>query len=255
MKKKKKDTDLQKAVDEVFGKAVKKTKKVVDKKPKTKPKKSRKTRLMDKPFDVFIALTLMKNVIEEERAKLAKKFKGAAFEIFLEQMSQIGDKPDSFTARGDEGTALYSLKLRSSVSEDVAETLTRLDIPLKTFEIAADGLMLNPDIMWDQELLGKMATALKKVKELKPYFNTIFLSQEPTYSYQFTDETISGVLETVTKPKERLKLIKAITTIAMSQPKLNGGTAENDEVVQRALQLLSEKGVFNLSITKAKKEK
>lgn len=242
------------AIDEVFGKAVKnKThKKCVVKKPKAKPKKVRKTHHMDKPFDTFIALTLMKNVIEAERSKLAKKFKGDAFEIFVDQMANTGEKADSFTAKGDEGSALYSLRLRNAVSDEQAAKLDELNIPYTTHEIAADGLMLNPEIMWDQELLEKMATALKKVKELEPYFSTIFLSQEPTYSYALTDETISSVLE-MSNTKQKTALIKSLTSIAMSQPKLNNGTEESEEVVQRALQLLSEKGVFNLSITKGKK--
>jgi len=254
-KKAAKKTKAKTAIDEVFGKAVKdKTvqKKDVVKKPKAKPKKIRKTHNFDKPFDTFIALTLMKNVIEEERSKLARKFKGAAFEIFMDQMATTGEKPESFTAKGDEGTALYSLKLRSAISDELAEKLEKLNIPYTTHEIAADGLMLNPDIMWDQELLEKMAKALKNVKELEPYFSTIFLSQEPTYSYALTAETISHVLENVTNTKQRTALIKALTSLAMSQPKLNGGTEESEEVVQRALQLLSEKGVFSLSIGKKK---
>lgn len=226
------------AIAEVFGRASKA--KPTKKKKKTK-KKDREVIQLPKPFDLLVAGQIVANALKKLKAK--KKYanlKAQIFDFYFKKFTKDGKIAPSCVGECGEATALFSLRQMSSISEDTAKLLKKHQIPYAEDEIVLEGLMLNPEVMFDQDLLGKLALAVKKLKEFKNV--KLFLDQEAICQYTATAATYAKAAK-IKDVKVREKILKQLTHLAMCYPKLD----ESSEAAQiKALKLLSKKGVFDI---------
>jgi hypothetical protein len=222
-----------------------------------KKRKNRRTIKFAKPFDLLIALTLVDKVIAEKKEKMLPGFKTAAFSVF-EQMLLNGERPDldpaskSFKAKCDEFTALFSLKMKNIISEDLAKTLDKYKVPYKVHKSSDSSnppLQLNQELFYlPQEKLAKLAEAIKGVKELQGI--QVFTPQDPLMdatAYAMSDDTLPAVMA-IKNVKERTKILKALTTLAFSAQMIDGETEESDKAIAKALLVLSQKGVLSVGL-------
>jgi hypothetical protein len=227
------------AIAEVFGRTSKA--KATKKKKKTTKKKDREIIQLPKPFDLLVAGQIVANALKKLKAK--KKYanlKAQIFDYYFTKFTKNGKIAPSCVGECGEATALFTLRQMASISEDTAELLKKHQIPYAEDEIVLEGLMLNPEVMFDQDLLAKLAMAVKKLKEFKDV--KLFLDQEAVCQYTATEETYKKVAK-IKDVKVREKLLKQLTNLAMSQSKLD----DSSEAAQiKALKLLSKKGVFDI---------
>jgi hypothetical protein len=220
-----------------------------------KPKKGKgKDRLqveMEEPFDTFVALTLVEKAIEGVKDQLGEQFKNEAFDVFMGQIMENGKQPDSFDGVCNDAQAAFQFKQRGQgFAKDIADRLAAANCPVDRTDKVPERFVINPEVLANQELLGKLAVALKSIKDFSGI--DIIQKQEPVYTYKFTEATIAAVKENVKDPTERAELLRAISTIAVAQAKLAGGDAKSESALTAALQHLASKGILNIG-SKGKK--
>jgi hypothetical protein len=227
------------AIASVFGSA--ETTKVKGKKKKSD---DRETVALPKPFDLIVAGSILQNALRKLRAKKEEaKFKAKIFNIFFQKWTKDGDISPSIVGECDRTTALFTLRKMSSISEDTANLLKKNRVPYQENEIVLEGYVLNPDIMFDQKLLGKLAVAVSKLKEFKGV--DLFLPQDAIKTYMVTEETYKRAAK-IKNIKEREKVLKALTSLSLGHPKIDGDGAGSEKAQKHALELLTQKGVFSI---------
>ena len=214
---------------------------------KTKKKKNRRTFKFDEPFDLLIALSIVSKVIGSKKDDLLPKAKGNAYTAF-EQLLLDGDSTKTIKAKCDTTTALFTMRNKNSFSDEIAEKFDKYDIPYIKNDLNAGSapnlLQINPEIFFlPQEVLQKLADVISKVKELAHL--QIFLPQEPSYSNGLADDTISEVMDKIKDRKERMRIVKALTSVAISEQKIDGESEESADAIVKAFQILVQKGVFS----------
>jgi hypothetical protein len=242
---KKKDTKQKKeelaAIADVFGTACKSE-------PKTKKGKKveREVIKLPKPFDLLVAGSILQSALRKLKAKDEyAKLKAKVFDIYFQKWTKNGDIIDpSVVGECDRATALFTLRKMSSMTEDTAMLLKKNKVPFNENNIILDGLVLNPDVMFDQDLLGALAIAVKKIKAFKNV--ELFLPQDAITTYTITEETFKRASK-IKNIKEREKVLTALTTMSMSQPKIDEEGASSTSAQTHALKLLSKKGIFQVT--------
>ena len=233
----------QDAINTVFKKPA-----VAPAKLKRKTTKEHHTIQMKKPFDVYCALAILDKIVEYKKGELARTFKGDSFHIFYDLLKK-GEHPESFTGRFQdkhhaEAKALFTLKKRHEITDELAEVLTQHGIIFSQTTISPDAsYRLNPDLFGaDQETLAKLAEAIKKVDGLDP--ETVFLPCEPVSMNLITEETIPSIMEKVKNDKDRAELIRKITSLQISNATLGGETWNSDAAKDAAIKILKDFGVI-----------
>jgi hypothetical protein len=229
------------AIADVFGSATI----AAPDKPKKGKGKERTQVEMDEPFDTFVALTLVEKAIEGVKDNLGEQFKNEAFDHFHVEIMETGVQPESFDGVCNDAQAAFQFKQRSQgFQKDIADRLAAANVPVDRTDKVPERFVINPEVLANQELLGKLAVALKSVKDFAGI--DIIQKQEPVYTYKFTDATIAAIKTNVKDPTERAELLRAISTIAVAQAKLAGGDAKSESALTAALQHLASKGILNL---------
>jgi hypothetical protein len=243
---KKKDTKKKKeelaAIADVFGNACKSEPR--DKKGKKK-KKEREVIKLPKPFDLLVAGSILQSALRKLKAKDEyAKLKAKVFDIYFQKWTKNGDIDPSVVGECDRATALFTLRKMNSMTEETAMLLKKNKVPFNENDIILDGLVLNPDVMFDQDLLGALAIAVKKIKAFKNV--ELFLPQDAITTYTITEETFKRASK-IKNIKEREKVLTALTTMSMSQPKIDEEGASSTSAQTHALKLLSKKGIFQVT--------
>jgi len=235
----------QSVIDQVFKKAEPKKPKKLKKRPNIK---ERTVVPMGKNFDVYCALAILDKVVEAQKKEFSKEFKDASFHVFYDMLKE-GDHPESFIGQYQnkqhaEAQALFTLKRRHEISDDLAEVLLSHDISFSRIVTEADAsYMLNPNLFGaDQEVLAKLAEAIKGVEGLDPA--DVFLPCEPVSQNFITDETIASVMEKVTNDKERSKIIKQITSLQIASTTLGGEEWNSQTAKDAAIKILKDFGLL-----------
>ena len=241
MKKNEKDVKKNEkdAIADVFGNAT------VTKAPE-KPKKSkdREEVEMGESFDTFVFATVASNALKGVVEQLGEQFKTSAFETFREKILATGIQPETFNGIRGEAQAAFEYRKRSAgLPAEMAERFDKLGIPYDSTDEVPERFVINPEVLGNQELLGKLAMALKEVKDFAGI--DIIQKQEASRKYQINDATIKAVVEKVKDKDEQSEILRSISTIAVARPKINGEDAKDESAVSKALRHLADVGILN----------
>lgn len=192
---------------------------------------------MSEEFESYVAIKLLKKAIEGAEKQLDKQFKDReAFEYFHQELVRTGSQPASFDGINNKATAQFQLKKRSAgFSGDIADQLGKLDIAFEKTEKIPERFTINPQLLEDQELLGKLAVAIKKMG----VDYDVIQKQKPVYSYQISKETAAQVSK-IKDNTIRAEIVRNIFSIAVAQPKID---TEKD-ALEEALEILQENGIL-----------
>ena len=209
------------------------------------PKKAKKS---DKPqvamtdkFEEYVALILVEKALEGVKKQLDKQFKdGEAFSHFDDVLVSSGHQPETFEGVNGRATAQFQFKKRSAgFNGEVAAMLDAQDISYDRSEKVPERFTINPMVLEDQALLGKLALAIKNMG----VDYEVIQKQAPVYSYQFNEETLAQVAK-IKDDESRAEILRAISSIAIAQAKIDG--IAKGEALEAALSILQEKGVLAL---------
>jgi hypothetical protein len=212
------------------------------------PKTTSKSKKSDKPqvemteeFEGYVALTLVQKALEGVKKQLDAQFKDQeAFDYFHEQLVKTSAQPKTFEGVNGRGSAQFQFKKRShGFSEDVAAMLDKHEIAYEKSEKIPERFTINPEVLNDQELLGKLAVAIKKMG-----VEDVIIKQEPVYSYQVAAETHAQIAK-IKDETIRAEIIRAVSSIAVAQAKIDGVDAKGG-ALEAALEILQEKGILSI---------
>lgn len=197
---------------------------------------------MSEEFEDYVAVKLLIKALEGVEKQLDRQFKDTeAFEYFHSELCRTQSQPS--TAEGVHGraTAQFQFKKRGhGFSKEVADQLDGHQISYEKTEKIPERYTINPQILEDQELLGKLAVT---IKNLGVDYDVIE-KQEPVYSYQITSETASQIAK-IKDNTIRAELIRSVFSLATAQAKLDGVDAKGG-ALEAALEILQEKGILSI---------
>jgi len=218
-------------------------------------------------FEVFTALVIFLNAIKGIKKQMEGEYKDAAFDLFFEEITQHGVKPESFEATSGCAASSFQYRKKAKFAEELAEKLRDYGVPFDTNVKVQEGYIINPDIINDDKLRNRMDKALQGVD-----FGglQVFIKQDAVVSHSMNDATIPAVITNVKNPAERKIILRGIATLAIAQATLDGqklstlkdeskeGAAEQNELitqqnaglVTKALQLLQNNGIVTLAAQK-----
>jgi len=213
------------------------------KKPTSKAAKDREV-IAFKDFDIVAALGIMQKAIEsvfKQRMAAAKEY---AVDTFVKKMLKHGIKPDSFTARGELGTALVSLAKRGShlkVDDETAEKLIAQGIHLEVVEKVPERLIINPEILEDQEAIQAVAEAIKTHPKLQD--KQVVMKQAAEKHYAVSEMTIPQLATKAQSEDEIREVIGKLTIVKVGRFVLEG-CADGGEQKKKAMEILFGKEIL-----------
>ena len=194
-------------------------------------------------FQSLVHLAIVEKAISESKKSLEEMHEDMAIDFFADRIKSNQFKT-TFTAVSGDCSADFQFRKRG-FSDDIAEKLDGYNIPYDS-ETGDECYIINPDILKNQDLLKKLAVALK---ELKGFESTpIVQCQKGKRKNSFNDETLAGIVKL--KGEERSMLLKSISTMALAQAKVEGADAKNESIVTKCLTKLSQVGLLKLASTK-----
>jgi len=208
-----------------------------------KGKKSDKPQVeMSEEFEGYIALILVEKALEGVKKQLDKQFKdGEAFEHFDGELVASHRQPETFEGLCGRASAQFQFKKRSAgFSGEIAAMLDEQSIAYDRSEKVPERFTINPLVLEDQALLGKLAVAIKNMG----VNYDVIQKQSPVYSYQFNEETLAQVAK-IKDDTVRSEILRAITSIAVAQAKIDGVDAKGG-ALEAALAILQEKGILSV---------
>jgi len=142
--------------------------------------------------DYALIDALIKN-LEALKSGIEDQVKSDAKELFLIAADKSNKKPANF--RGVDGSAEASVELRkrstrSTLTEEEIAELELAGIPIEKIEDVTETFVINPAYVNNSALLGKIETAMKKVKGLPEDF---IMKQEGQVRFVVSDETVDAV--------------------------------------------------------------
>lgn len=226
----------------------------VNKKEKKKVKK--KVYALKKPFDAYCAMAIMEKILSQKKNELSSGIKDDAFKIFYSMLDK-GLHHDSFVGKYQdkkyaEATALFTLKRKGAISEELAQTLIKygidFDRTVSDTPACEDSYILNPELFHaDQTILKKIADALSNVEGID--LSSVFIQTtaesctQPTIINDINDNTIPSIVKKVTNEKERLDLLDQVTQLQISSAKLGGDAWNTETAKEVALAILKDLGI------------
>ncbi|MCK5316914.1 MAG: hypothetical protein KAJ55_03320 [Anaerolineales bacterium] len=215
----------------------------------TKPKKTSKAKkdrevIPFKDFDVTCSLGLMIKAMESVFKQRMAQAKEYAVDTFVKKMVKHGIKPDSFTARGELGTALVSLAKRGShlkVDPETAERLIEQGVHLDVIESVPERLIINPEILEDQEAIQAVAEAIKTHPKLKD--KQVVMKQSAEKHYAVSEMTIPQ-LATKAQDEDAIRDVIGKLTIVKVGRFVLENCADGGEQKKKAMEILFGKGIL-----------
>jgi len=213
------------------------------KKKTSKAKKDREV-IQFKEFDVCCSLGLMIKAMEslfKQKIAAAKDF---AVDTFVKKMLKDGIKPDSFTARGELGTALVSLRKRGGhlkVDDETAEKLIAQGIHMEVIESVPERLIINPEILEDQEAIQAVAEAIKTHPKLKD--KVVVMQQKAEKHYAVSEMTIPQLAIKATDEAQIREVIGKLSVVSVGRFVIEG-CADSSEQKKKAMEILFGKEIL-----------
>jgi len=173
--------------------------------------------------------------------------KAVLMDHFMDQLVHTGQKPVSINAECGESSATIVFVASAHAKPTTAELMEANDVPFERRESIPARLVINPAIVDDQELLGKLANALKTLDEFQGM--KIIQRQDAVWKVGVTDDSFAAVAK-IKDDATRAKIFQDISGMQLKKPCFN---AENS--LQAAVDYLREKGLVDLEEKAAKKGK
>lgn len=204
-------------------------------KPSGKEAKNKKLEVaFGAELDQLAAIDAVIKTCEGLKTMATGQVKSQMMDEFVRLTVANGARPDNFTGVSEKATASCELRDKGQkLNEGEREVLDALGVPYKEnvdMEVQ-ERFFFNPEIMNDQELLGKISKALTKIPELAG-LNVIMLQRlERQTSHSVNDETyaaiaklgdadkvkaayqVAATLAVKPKVKDSLSTLKAMETI------------------------------------------
>jgi len=224
------------AISEIFGASAPAAK------PAKKKGKERPQIEMSDEFEGYVAVKLLMKALEGVEKQLDRQFKDTeAFEHFHSELIRTQAQPATAEGVNGRATAQFQFKKRShGFSQEVAAQLDELEISYEKSEKIPERFTINPQVLEDQELLGKLAVAIKKMG----VDYDVIQKQEPVYSYQISSETASQIAQLADKTISA-ELVRSVFSLAVAQAKIDGVDAKGG-ALEAALEILQEKGILSI---------
>lgn len=172
--------------------------------------------------------------------------KAVLMDHFMDQLVASGQKPISIDAECGASSATIVFVASAHAKPPTAELMEANDVPFERRESIPARLVINPAIVDDQELLGKLANALKTLDEFQGM--KIIQRQDAVWKVGVTDASFAAVAK-IKDDATRAEIFQDISGMQLKKPVFN---AENS--LQAAVDYLREKGLIDLE-EKAKKGK
>jgi hypothetical protein len=222
-------TKKQQAIADVFGSAP-----TAAAPKKTTSKKTAEEVEMSEGFDLFVALSVVESLIKQPRENIQAQMRSVALDIFDDQVREAGATTNFKGVRND-GEANVQCKKRSAgIPADMRPLLDEHGISYDVLESTEKRYIINPEIMNDQDLLGKLAVALRNAPGLEGV--QVVQVQEATVKLQTNEATMRDIKK-IKNPEVRKSLLEGITTIAFSHAKMP---------LNIALEILKTMGIFKV---------
>jgi hypothetical protein len=194
-------------------------------------------------FEGYVSLILIEKAIKGMKESMAGYFKGKAFDIFSSLVAKTGTQPEAFD--GTEGCAVaqFQFKKTATVTPALADILTKNSVSHERTESVPECFVINPLLLKDQIMMGKLALAIQNVQEELGIDYNIIEKQKPVYKYHVTKKSIVEVSQ-IEDPKVRSELMQEITSIAVAQGSLEVEAGE--DVLQKAFDIVRKNGILNI---------
>jgi len=209
----------------------------------SKAKKDREV-IEFKDFDVVASLGILMKAMEsvfKQKVAAAKEF---AIDTFVKKMLKDGVKPDSFTARGELGTALVSLRKRGGnlkVDEETAEKLIAQGIHMEVMLSVPERLIINPEILEDQEAIQAVAEAIKGHPKLQG--KVVVMKQEAEKHYSVSELTIPQLAMKAEDEAQIREVIGKLTSVSVGRFVIED-CVDGGEQKKKAMEILFGKGIL-----------
>lgn len=223
---KKKEQEQQQAINEIFGAAP-----AAAAPKKTSKKKKAEEVEMPQGFDLYVALAVVENLIKEPKENIAAQMKVAAFDIFDEQVAEDGAIVNFTGVREGAAASVQCKNRHNGIPDEMRPLLDEHKIYYETIVAQEKRYVVNPEIVNNQELLGRLAIVLKNFDGPQ-----VVLTQDPIVKLQATEQTIKDI-QKVKNPEVRKSLLEGIKTIAFSYTKMS---------LDRAIETLKTMGIFKV---------
>jgi len=222
-------TKKQQAINDVFGSAP-----AASAPKKTTSKKGAEEIEMPEGFDLYVALTVVENLIKEPRENMQAQMKVAALDIFDDQVREDGATVNFKGVSNDSSANVQCRKRSHGIPAEMRSLLDEHKISYDVLESQERRYIINPEILTNQELLGKLALALKNAPGLEGV--QVVQVQEASVKLQTNDQTMKDI-QKVGNPEVRKSLLEGVTTIAFSHAKMG---------LDRAIETLRKMGIFKV---------
>ena len=225
--KKKSGNNEQSAINAVFGGATP----IAPAEKKATKKNKKDQQEMPAPFDAYVALHIVGTMVKKPAEAMAAEIKEKVVDMFDEILTETGGVETFLGYLGD-AEANVQCRKSANIPREFVEMLRENEIPFEEEEQQAARYIINPEILKDQELLGKLAVALQNAPGLGGV--EIIQKQLPEVKVKPTEETLRHLAKIKDKTLRRT-LLDGITTIAFGQHKM---------ATKKALKVLEELDIF-----------
>lgn len=208
-------------------------------KPKTKSKKSREEIPME-GFDVVAALGVVEKALKAVSKQLVAEVKDRVVSLFLSQMTASGIKPDGFTAVGHSSTGLCGLRKRGghlAVDENTATRLRAKGIHLDFVEKVPERLVINPEVLKDQAIIGAVAEAIKGHPALEGI--QVIMQQKAESFYAVSEETLPQLARSAGDFDDLREILGNVSVISVGRFEFPGCT-DSSQQKRKAIEILEE---------------
>lgn len=233
---KKKNDNPQEAIDALIGNAP------TVKKIKGKAKAEKQEIEFNEEFHSLVCLKIVKDYLKGAEESLTNQFKEQAFEVFHEEVKVTGKQPATFVAVHKDATGSFQYRQTGhGFDPEVAEELIAKGIPVDVEVKEGGDIILNPEVLANKDLLGRLAVAIQKMPEFAGI--QVFQKTEETKKYKFNDATFEGIIKNF-EDSDQKRLLEAIGTLAFATPKLEGVGNKDQSIVTKALSNLANANIL-----------
>jgi hypothetical protein len=198
---------------------------------KAAKKNKKEQQEMPAPFDTYVALHIVGNMVKKPAEAMAAEIKEKVVDMFDDILTETGGVETFLGYLGD-AEANVQCRKSANIPREFVDMLRENDIPFEEEEQQAARYIINPEILKDQDLLGKLAVALQNAPGLGGV--EIIQKQLPEVKVKPTEETLRHLAKIKDKTLRRT-LLDGITTIAFGQHKMP---------TKKALKVLEELDIF-----------
>lgn len=206
--------------------------------PKAVRKKDREEVEFSEDIDNLAALKIVAKALTGVAEVIEDEQKTEAYRLMAERMIAHRMKPEAFIAVGPRSTAYVTLSKKgsnSALDPDTLAKLAEIDVPVDHVVKIPGRLVINPDVLADQELLGELATTLAA----NPRFANVIMQQEEQAIDTVGEDTIPALARVVPNDVDRAAaLLRRVSTISIGKFKIDDDK-DPTRLIEKSLEIIS----------------